>query len=217
MKEYDKMISTQVAKFVREIDSIEEKALVFLQLEERVYHKTLEVYQKNSEAIKLAQEAYELELLETWTKALPAKILTKQIVLEGYAITLMNMVKLPPVMVKSLETSIGVYLNDYYMVYDAAHEDHDVKLVQLKKALSEYNLETEDPLISKLKEFKAALLTKFKLLAYASKSETDKPLTKSHHETIKKTLAKIVLKKKFTSEDDVLIFYDFLQLTAVIV
>lgn len=30
MKEYDKMISTQVAKFVREIDSIEEKALVFL-------------------------------------------------------------------------------------------------------------------------------------------------------------------------------------------
>lgn len=217
MKEYDKMISTQVAKFVREIDSIEEKALVFLQLEERVYHKTLEVYQKNSEAIKLAQEAYELELLETWTKALPAKSLTKQIVLEGYAITLMNMVKLPPVMVKSLETSIGVYLNDYYMVYDAAHEDHDVKLVQLKKASSEYNLETEDPLVSKLKEFKAALLTKFKLLAHASKLETDKPLTKSHHETIKKTLAKIILKKKFTAEDDVLIFYDFLQLTAVIV
>ena len=49
--------------------------------------------------------------------------------MEGYAITLMNLVKLPPVMVKSMETSIGVYLNDYYMVYDAAQEDHDVKLV----------------------------------------------------------------------------------------
>lgn len=96
--------------------------------------------------------------------------------MEGYAITLMNIVKLPPVMVKSLETSIGVYLNDYYMVYDAAHEDHDVGMMQLKKASSEYNLERDDPLISKLKEFKAALLTKFKLLAWASKSETEKPL-----------------------------------------
>lgn len=63
---------------------------------------------------------------ETWTKTLPVKSLTKQIVIEGYAITLMNIVKLPPVMVKSLETSIGVYLNDYYIVYDAAQEDHDV-------------------------------------------------------------------------------------------
>ena len=35
-------------------------------------------------------------------------------------------------------------LNDYYMVYDAAHEDHDVELVQLKKAKREYNLERED-------------------------------------------------------------------------
>jgi len=65
-------------------------------------------------------------LRETWTKILPVKSLTKQIVIEGYAITLMNIVKLPPVMVKSLETSIGVYLNDYYIVYDAAQEDHDV-------------------------------------------------------------------------------------------
>lgn len=147
-----------MAKFVREIDNIEEKALVFLQLEERIYQKSQEVYQKDGEAMRLAQEAYELELLETWTKDLPVKSLTRQIVVEGYAIALMNIVKLPPVMVKSLATSIGVYLNDYYMIYDAANEDHDVKLIQLKKATSEYNLETEDPLISKLKEFEAALL-----------------------------------------------------------
>lgn len=50
-------------------------------------------------------------------------------------------------------------LNDYYMVYDAAHEDHEVELVQLKKAKKEYNLEEEDSMIKSLKEFKAALLT----------------------------------------------------------
>ena len=93
----------------------------------------------------------------------------------------MNLVKLPPVMVKSMETSIGVYLNDYYMVYDAAQEDHDVQLMELKKAIHEYELETEDPLISKLKEFKAALVTKFKILSWASKQETEKPLTKVQH------------------------------------
>lgn len=38
----------------------------------------------------------------------------------------MNMVKFPTVMTKSLETSLGAYLNDYYMVYDAANEDHDM-------------------------------------------------------------------------------------------
>ena len=54
----------------------------------------------------------------------------------------MNLVKLPPVMVKAMETSIGLYLNDYYMVYDAAHEDHDIHMTQLKKAMHEYNLET---------------------------------------------------------------------------
>ena len=57
------------------------------------------------------------------------KQLTRQIAIEGYAIDLMNIVKLPTVMTKSLETSIGAYLNDYYMVYDAAFEDHDIKLV----------------------------------------------------------------------------------------
>jgi hypothetical protein len=37
MKEYDKMISTQVTKYVRECYNIEEKALVFLALEEDVF------------------------------------------------------------------------------------------------------------------------------------------------------------------------------------
>ena len=53
--------------------------------------------------------------------------------------------------------------------------------MELKKAIHEYELETEDPLISKLKEFKAALVTKFKILSWASKQETEKPLTKVQH------------------------------------
>ena len=62
----------------------------------------------------------------------------------------MNTVKLPPVMVKSLETSLGMHLNDYYLVYDAAHEDHDVTLVELKKAIQHHKLKTEDPLLKRL-------------------------------------------------------------------
>ena len=59
-------------------------------------------------------------MLETWSKSLPTATLTRQIATEGYAIDLMNMVKFPPVHTKSLETSIGIYLNDYYLVEDAA-------------------------------------------------------------------------------------------------
>ena len=77
MREYDKSISTQVSKFMREADSIEEKALVFLQLEERIYQKSQEVYQKDAEATKMAQNAYEIELLDTWKASLPMKSLTK--------------------------------------------------------------------------------------------------------------------------------------------
>ena len=84
-------------------------------------------------------------------------------------------------MVKSMQTSLGLYLNDYYMVYDAAQEDHDVQIVQLQKAIHDYELEKTDPLISKLREFKAALLTRFKILSWASKQETEKPLTKAQH------------------------------------
>ena len=53
-------------------------------------------------------------------------------------------------MVKSLETSLGMHLNDYYLVYDAAHEDHDVTLVELKKAIQHHKLKTEDPLLKRL-------------------------------------------------------------------
>ena len=44
MKEYDKMISTQVTKFVREQDNMEEKALVFLQIEERIFTNSQKAY-----------------------------------------------------------------------------------------------------------------------------------------------------------------------------
>ena len=104
-----------------------------------------------------------------------------------------------------------MYLNDYYMVYDAAKEDHDVQIVQLKKAIHEYELETADPLISKLKEFRAALLTRFKILAWASKQETEKPLTKAQHQKITDTLKMIVLKKEVSNENDnLLICFDFI-------
>jgi len=74
----------------------------------------------------MMEEEYRKELLQTWTDFTPNQSLTKQIVIEGYAISLLNMVKIPPVMVKSLETSLGIVLNDYYTVYDAAFEDHEV-------------------------------------------------------------------------------------------
>lgn len=129
----------------------------------------------------------------------------------------MNMVKFPTVLTKSLETTIGAYLNDYYMVYDAAHDDHDIQLVQLKKAIREHALETEDEHIKTLKAFKQAMLSKFEIFAKASKSETEKPLTKLQHKAIKATLDKIRLCRKVTSKDDVLVFFDFLTVTAVIV
>ena len=50
----------------------------------------------------MMQLFYEQELSETWTGSLPNKLLTQQVCTEGYAIDLMNMVKIPPVLVKSL-------------------------------------------------------------------------------------------------------------------
>ena len=53
MKEYDRLISTQVTKFIKEIDNIEEKALIYLQLEESIIEQSEKIYDKNSEAMKL--------------------------------------------------------------------------------------------------------------------------------------------------------------------
>ena len=83
-------------------------------------------------------------------------------------------------------------LNDYYMVYDAAHEDHEVELVQLKKAKKEYNLEEEDSMIKSLKEFKAALLTQFEI--HASSETPDFELTAEQKGTVKKILDKTICK-----------------------
>ena len=217
MKEYDKMISSQVTKYVREVDIIEEKALVYLQIEESVYDRSENLYDTSSEAIAMIQTEYERELCETWSKALPNKQLTRQIAIEGLAIDLMNIVKLPPVLTKSLETSIGVYLNDYYMVFDAAMEDHDIQLVQLKKAIRDYKLASEDPQIKWLLELKKGMQSRFYVEAYASKKETEKALTKVQHKDIKTVLAKAKLHPKLVKNQDVLIFFDFLSLTAVIV
>ena len=54
-------------------------------------------------------------------------------------------------------------------------------------------------------------------MAKASKSETEKPLTKLQHKAIKTTLDHIKLRRKVTNEHDVLVFFDFLTVTAVIV
>jgi len=161
LKDYDKIISTQVTKYVREIDNIEERGLVFLQVPESVYDRSEEFYLKDSVAVSSIQQEYAKELLELSTKSLPTQALTRQATIEGYAISLMNIVKIPPVLAKSLETSIGIYLNDYYQVIDAAHEDHELQFLQLLKAVKHYNLEEEDPLIKALIGFKQALLTKF--------------------------------------------------------
>ena len=63
---------------MREADAIEEKALVYLQLEQSVYHRSVELYQRDAEAVRMAQESYEAELVGTWTKdQLPLKSLTR--------------------------------------------------------------------------------------------------------------------------------------------
>jgi len=54
-------------------------------------------------------------------------------------------------------------------------------------------------------------------VAKASKSETEKPLTKVQHKDIKKVLEKIALRKEIGKDDDILIFMDFLELTVAIV
>ena len=106
-------------------------------------------------------------------------------------------------------------LNDYYMVYDAAHEDHEVELVQLKKAKKEYNLEEEDSMIKSLKEFKAALLTQFEI--HASGDTPDFELTAEQKGSVKKILDKTICKVPQKNKGDVLCFADFLNLTGNIV
>ena len=49
---------------------------------------------------------------------------------------------------------MGIYLNDYYMAIDAAHEDHDIVQVQQQKAIKEYGLKENDPLIKALATLK---------------------------------------------------------------
>lgn len=109
--------------------------------------------------------------------------------IEGYAINLMNMVKIPPVLVKSLNTAIGHYMNDVYMVVDAAQEDHDLKEVQIKKAIVEYHIE-ESPLVKGLKEFKAALLTKYNIEAASSNSKKENLLTREQSDKITAVIEK---------------------------
>lgn len=129
----------------------------------------------------------------------------------------MNIVKIPPVLVKSLNTAIGHYLNDVYMVYDAAQEDHDLKEVQIKKAIAEYELETENSFVQALKQFKAALLTKYNIRSFASKSTTAKPLTKQQHAQIEKVVLENFTGIQFNKDDDVLTFFNFLNLTGLAV
>mmetsp|Transcript_4976 Transcript_4976/g.6629 ORF Transcript_4976/g.6629 Transcript_4976/m.6629 type:complete len:174 (+) Transcript_4976:970-1491(+) len=129
----------------------------------------------------------------------------------------MNIMKLPPVMTKSVQTSIGVYLNDYYMVYDAAREDHDVDIVQLKKAIKEQNLEAEDQRIKALRNLRQAILLKYNCPARVSKKDTERYLSKAQHGVIKKTLEHIKLQDEYRTDDDVVLFFDCLQLTGVIV
>jgi len=129
MKDYDKAIAHTIIKYQRTQESIEERGLVFLQTPASVFEKSEKFYEKDSFCLEQIQQCYEKELLSTWTKQLPNKALTRQMAIEGYAINMMNIHKLPPLMPSKLQPCIGIYLNDYYMVYDAAKEDHDVELV----------------------------------------------------------------------------------------
>lgn len=71
------MISTQVTKYVYETEVIEERAIIYLSIEKAVYRKTKKVFIHDSSFIALCQQEYQDALLETWTKRLPNKSLTK--------------------------------------------------------------------------------------------------------------------------------------------
>ena len=130
-------------------------------MEETAWERSSLTFHRQSEFLRRYQEEYAKALLETWTKPVPERGMARKLIVKTYAIELMNIVKLPQVLTRSLETSIGLYLNDYYMVHDAIYEDHDVKMLQLLKAVREHKLETEDPLVSSLKQFKSGMLRKF--------------------------------------------------------
>jgi len=67
-----------------------------------------------------------------------------------------------------------------------------------------------------LKEFKAAMLLKYKFLARVSTNEEKlKFLTKTQHKSMNKSLGKIVLSQ--IDSEDVLSFMDFINLTGVMV
>lgn len=66
-KEYDKMISTQVTKYVRETDMMMDKALIYLSIEQKVFKSSHKLFFKNGAAQVLMDEIYQRELLETWT------------------------------------------------------------------------------------------------------------------------------------------------------
>lgn len=58
MKEHDKMISTQLAKYTREIAQIEDNALMYLELEKVVFKRSKEFFFKNARAQELWHEIY---------------------------------------------------------------------------------------------------------------------------------------------------------------
>ena len=125
------------------------------------------------------------------------------------------MLKFPSVIPKSLQTAIGLYLNDYYQIYDAAKEDHDVEILQVRKAIKEHNLETEDSRIMALKRLQQAIYSKFHFVSVKAEGTLSKPQLKS----VKKCLQRIKLEITNYDEDtdDVLIFLDCLSITSVIV
>ena len=57
-KRYDKMISTQVTKYVREVDMMTDKALMYLELEKLVFKQSMSVFLKNAKAQALSGEIY---------------------------------------------------------------------------------------------------------------------------------------------------------------
>ena len=77
MKKYDKMISKQVSKYVSEVDNLEDRAIIYLSVEKRAYQKSLKMFQHDSSFISLLQSEYQEKLLETWSKRVPAKALTR--------------------------------------------------------------------------------------------------------------------------------------------
>lgn len=87
----------------------------------------------------------------------------------------MNLMKIQNGVTTKFRSTVMSYLQDYYMVVDAAKEDYNVEHLQVLKAIDQYNFETDDSLIKALKRLKLAIMGKFRIEHTSDETKVEKP------------------------------------------